>query len=499
MLRIGGLATGMDVEQIISDLMKIERARIDKLQQQKQILKWEQEDYREINNSLRALKDNVFKMKLQSTYLAKSVVSADESVLTATAGANAVSGSYTVTVHSLAAGVHVGSQNELAEEKNIDGTIKTLADQFGISGTVEFTLEGKNGSQTFSFDTGTKTINDVVSEINNADLGIKASYDSNLNRFFLIAEGTGSDAKINVTSDNNEFLSNGSGDANNTLKLELITGTAETGTNAVIDFGDVTGLEFSNNNFILNGISINIKSTGTTAITVSNDVDGVMESIKSFVELYNSTIDKINKELSEKRYRDYLPLTDEQREELSDEQEKKWEELARSGLLRSDDLLSGVVYKMRKDISSEVSGTSKFSMLSEVGISTKSYYERGKLYIDEAKLRSALEDDIDAVMELFTKDSTVSSEKGIAQRVDGVLKSYIDALTDKAGTDNDFSLFDNSTLGKQISRVSSEIRKWEERLQAIEDRYWAQFAAMERAINQMNQQSMWLAQQFTMV
>ncbi|MCL0062622.1 flagellar filament capping protein FliD [Peptococcaceae bacterium] len=501
MLRVGGLATGMDIEQIINDLMKIERMRVERLEQQKQILEWKQEDYREINNSLRALEDNVFKMKMQSTYLAKTAVSSNENVLTATAGANAMSGTYEVTVHSLASGVHIGSQRELAEERKGDGTIKTLSEQFGISGTVSFTLKAKNREQTFSFDTAGKTIYDVVTEINNADLGVRALYDSSLNRFFLTTEDMGSDAIINVVKDDSSFLSDLNGDGTNTLKLKLQTGTAVTGTDAKIDFGDVKGLKFNSNNFTINGISMTVKATGSSKITVSNDIDGVMESIKSFVELYNSTIDKINKELTEKRHRNYLPLTDEQREQLSDEQERKWEELARSGLLRGDDLLSGVVYKMRREISSKVAGASNpaYNTLAEIGISTRSYHEHGKLYIDEEKLRAALKDDIDAVMELFTKNSYIDSEKGIARRLEETLETYIDAITNKAGTDYTLMGFDNSTLGKEILRVNRKIKEWEERLKAIEDRYWAQFAAMERAINQMNQQSLWLAQQFNMV
>ncbi|MCG0277754.1 MAG: hypothetical protein L5656_04390 [Thermanaeromonas sp.] len=91
-LRLTGLATGLDTESIVKELMKIERMRIDKLNQQKQILEWQQEDYRSIYAALRSFRDKVFAMKLQATYLAKKAVSSDESSVVATAGPNATPG-----------------------------------------------------------------------------------------------------------------------------------------------------------------------------------------------------------------------------------------------------------------------------------------------------------------------------------------------------------------------------------------------------------------------
>lgn len=612
-LRIGGLASGMDIDQLVSDLMKVQRMKVDKLNQGKQILEWQREEYREFNNSLRALRDSVFNMKLQGTFLAKRAVSTNDA-LTVSANTNAQNGTYQVTVHSLATGVSRGSQEALAEEANSDGTVKKLSEQFGISGTVAFELAGSKGSQSFSFDTTQKTIYDVVSEINAAKLGIVASYDSDLNRFFLNTDSTGSDAKIEVIQDNANFLSSVES-SNNTLKLNLqniylkgnaviadannkltslnfitsgdhtftlegalgsqvfiynkntriqelinainssnigitaayelepdgtgrfilkdtdgvsdpkillvsdsknllkdylglpietgvaITSTVARGTNAVVDFGDVTGLEFATNTFMINGITVTASEANVSAdVTVSNDTDRVFESIKSFVELYNSTIDSINKKINEKRYRDYLPLTAEQREQLSDEQEKKWEEKAQSGLLKNDSMLAGAVYKMRASMSAMIEGVynAKYDTLAEIGIKTGDYSERGRLHIDEAKLKEALVKDPQAVMELFTNSSDNAGEKGIAVRLYDDLTASITMLTGKAGMDVDFSQYDNSVIGKQIERVDKDIDRWEDKLKTIEDRYWRQFTAMEKALQQMNSQSMWLSNQLGM-
>ncbi|MBC7325702.1 MAG: flagellar cap protein, partial [Moorella sp. (in: Bacteria)] len=218
-LRVGGLASGIDTDSIVKELMRAHRIPLDRLHQQKQILQWQQEDYREINTSLRSFRDKVFTMKLQATYLARKAVSSNEAAMGAAANSSAVPGMYTVTVTQLAQGVSKGSQldaeqNPLPEETNSDGSTKNLKTQFSLAyDTLTFTLEGTNGRKDFSFDTNTASIYTVAAEINAANLGIAASYDATLNRFFLTTTATGAAAKIKVTNDTHYFLS-GDKDAN---------------------------------------------------------------------------------------------------------------------------------------------------------------------------------------------------------------------------------------------------------------------------------------------
>lgn len=520
-MRIGGLASGMDIDQMVADLMKAERMRVDSIKQKRQIAEWQQADYRTVNSSLMTLRNVSFNMKLQSTFLAKKASSSNESAFTATASTNAGAGSYEVTVHQLAAGVTKGSQAQLAEERDADGTMKTLKKQFvTLSDTITFTLEGKVGSDgvtrnshAFSIDTTTATIDTLVAEINkySAELGIKASYDAANNRFFLSTTGTGSDYGINVSADSNGLLSDGAGAGTGILRLELQTGLLIEGQNALFDFGDVTGMESKTNTTSVNGLTLNLKQGAGASgiITVNSDVDVIYNNIKSFIEQYNSTIDLINKELSEDRYRDYLPLTDTQREELSDDQEEKWEEKARSGMLKNDSLLSGYYSKIRASMSVKVEGIDSITVdgktvthntLSSIGIVVSfDYTDGGKLYLknDGADLRKAIEDDLEGVMNLFTQNTGVAGEMGIAQRLYDEVNNSLDAIIDKAGTESEFYLFDNSYLGKQLRNYDQMIADWEERLEKIEDRYWSQFTAMEKAISQLNTQSAWLAQQFS--
>ncbi len=490
LLRISGLASGIDTDSMVKQLMQSYQIPIDKLNQDKQKLEWEQEDYRTINTSLRTFRDTVFNMKLQSNYLAKSAASSDESVLTATAGSNAVAGTYSVNVTQVASGVSKASTGALADEAG-----NTLSGQFGLSGTVTFTLTGSNGSHDFSFDTSTKTINDVVSDINDANLGITASYDSAQNRFFLSTTDTGASAVINVTNDTNNFLSDAGGTGANTLKLKLVSGV-NSGQDAKFDFGDATGLTSSVNNVTINGVTMNLKNIGTSTVSVTNDTDKVFDSIVSFIDSYNKIEDTINSKVNETRYSDYAPLTDDQRSQLSDTQIEKWEDKARSGLLRNDDMLSGLLSDMRITMSSPVSGlTGKYRSLSDIGITTTADYNSGKLVIDEDKLRQALADDPDGVMNLFTNSSDNNDQKGVATRLYDDVNNGMNKIISQAGSDSDsYTLVDTSFIGKEITEINSNISTAQDRMNSAEDRYYSQFTAMEEAISQLNSQSSWLTQ-----
>ena len=215
----------------------------------------------------------------------------------------------------------------------------------------------------------------MVAQINSAGIGIRASYDSNLERLFLMTTGTGEQAEIHVKADAQNFLTD-------YLKLDVMVGEDESnahrGTDAVIDFNDAVGLKFSGNQFTVNGITVNLKEAGgqTVRVAVSHDVDAVVEKIKAFVETYNSTLESITGELYEQRYRDYPPLTDEQKKEMSDREIELWEEKARSGMLRGDQLLSSIYNNIRSVTMARVEGLSgPYNNLSSIGLLPTLYRE----------------------------------------------------------------------------------------------------------------------------
>ena len=219
---------------------------------------------------------------------------------------------------------------------------------------------------------------------------------------------------------------------------------------------------------------------------------------------------------------------------MTEKQIEKWESKAKSGLLKSDRLLEKMLQTMRMGMYQEVEGVEgSFSQLTQLGITTEGYVagsRGGKLVVDTAKLTEAVLTDVDGVLELFFKtadshlalksEDQLSAEEIKAKRAQsGLITRLYDNLIvemkgviTQAGTGEDSNLYrsvsslmllDFVTTHGSISMIDKNIGQLEDRIDTInyylvkrEARYWQQFTAMEKAINQMNQQSAWLMEQF---
>jgi flagellar hook-associated protein 2 len=210
------------------------------------------------------------------------------------------------------------------------------------------------------------------------------------------------------------------------------------------------------------------------------------------VDQYNEIYETISEKLSEKTYSTYGALTDEEKESLSETEIEKWEEKAKSGLLKNDPIMRGLLTNMRTSISKTVKGVDGYSSLAEIGITTGNYWDGngGKLVIDESKLRTVLEENTEGVAQLFNNDSDTAGEEGVAARLYDTITETIGRITSYAGSSS--NLYDKSYISRTMRDLDDQIYSLEDRLTRLEDRYWRQFTAMETAISSMNQQSSWL-------
>ncbi len=251
-------------------------------------------------------------------------------------------------------------------------------------------------------------------------------------------------------------------------------------------------------------------STTTSPVTISSstNVDDMMNKIVEFVASYNELINGLNEQTKEKKYRDFPPLTQEQRKDMKEDEIKLWEEKAKSGLLRSDSIIRSGLSDMRSFIyeTNPAVSNSKFNTLYNIGITTtKSYNDGGQLTIDSEKLRKAIEEDPDAVAKLFSnptgkeKDTvTMTDENGTVVTKTADTRGYLQKLQDSVGkfklgiekkAGKATATEQSYTIGKSMIDLNSRIDRMQKRLITVEQRYWKQFSAMETAINKANQQS----------
>ncbi|KIU05823.1 flagellar hook-associated protein 2 [Bacillus subtilis] len=491
--RITGLASGMDIDDIVSKLMQTERAPLNKLTQKKQTLEWQRDSYREVNSKIKEFQDYMSNNKLTypSTFQSKTVTSSNESVLTATGSASAPNSSSTVEVASLATAATYKANNYTGYTQGD----YNLA--FNVVAPGETTAKTVNISVTSA-----DTIDNVISKLNSSDLGVSAFKDKIWNGTEYVetiafsSKATGAGGSIQAAdSATADFMSGQLGfslDADNKLTAY------KEGTNAKVT---INGFEMEKltNNFTVNGVTYSIKNTtaatGPVTTSVSTDVDGIYNQIKEFVDKYNEMVDSLNEKLKEEKYRDYTPLTSEQKEAMSDKEVELWEEKAKSGLLRNDSSISTGTNQMRTDFYTQVNADGKTYQLTEFGITTSSAYQmRGHLEINEDKLKAKIQEDPQSVAALFTSGSNSSaySDKGIMKRIGDTLKSTVKSIEAKAGNStmgtNDYS------IGKNLNTISTDITKMQDRLTTIENRYYTKFSAMDSAIQKMNEQASYLSQ-----
>ena len=399
---------------------------------------------------------------------------------------------------------------------DLDANIYDIRDSFAIPLTIDeqnTEISFVINDQTFSFDSRTTSMNKIMSTVNsNAAAGVRMSYDSLNGKFVLESRETGVTTRINAADSSGGLL------ASLSLTAENVTGS-----DASITYDDgINGEQVitrSTNSFNINGIVFNLKKDfeGAAELSVTSDPTKAVELIKGFVEKYNELLDKINTKLAEKREYAYEPLTDEQKDAMTEDEIKRWEEKAKSGLLGGDSLLRAIVTELRNAVISNVEGAGL--TLADIGIKSYSWVDEGKGEVDEEKLKKALAENPTGVFELFTRQSDVSYNSAVGNasarnerfRESGLIYRFYDviqdnirtitiggqrgALLEKAGMTGDRSLF-NNTLYHQISDYDRKIDKLNDELIMKENQYYIQFAQLERLISEMNNQSMWLAQQF---
>lgn len=501
-IRTYGLSgSGMDVDQMVKDLMKAQRVRYDTMAQKKTQLEWKKIDFNSMYTTINDFRNNTaFNYKLEGTLLPKKATSTDETKVSVTANAEAVNFTHSVEVTSLATSASMSSNAAISKAGSPGKT--NLQDHIGVSGTVSLSFsDGVNTKSLTDYDTTGKSIYDLVSDINNLGLNVKASYDSTLDRFFLYNSKSGEEAQINISSSDpnaDDLISK----LNLGASANIATGplavtfpykyTSGSDAEVVIDGAS---MKLKSNNVTISGVTYNFKDEGIANVTISPDNDKAVAAVKSFVEAYNTTLSKINGEINETYYKDFLPLTDTQKKEMSESDIKAWEEKAKSGLLRRDPILQSLATKMRNDLATPIAGlTGKYTSASSIGITTGSYTEGGKLYLDEEKLKTALEADPDILNKIFGSKGDSSNKSGIATRLYDSLKTATDNIVTEAGAT--VASDTESALAKQIEDYDERLYNLNTQLIGVEDRYYAKFNAMEVALQKLSQQSSWLAQQF---
>lgn len=489
-IQFSGLASGLDTDNIIKDLMKAERMKVEKIEKEKTKLEWKKDIWEDMNSKLYSFyTKHVFKLKSKGTFSAKSATSSNESALTAKASVSAVTGSHTITVNRLAKGSFLTGSELIADRHMATIDAATTADDledFGGSPNKTISISLDHGATyTDVLIEPTDTLSSIASKIASEVDGISASYDNNFKRLMLSTKEQGASREIIVGGDDGLLSAMG---------FMPVNRTGTIGQDAEIEYNSTT-LTTSSNEVNVNGMTLTLVGEGQTAnITVNQDTEAIYDNVKEFVTEYNKLLVEINEKINADRAKGFEPLTDEEKEAMSDEEVRLWEDRIKDSLLRRDSILSSLLSSVRETvtISSGVTTTDfEYKSLSQLGIVTDDYTEKGILHVNgdeddplfavkENDLKKAIEDDPEKVAELLN---------AIGDKVYSTMQDKMKSTTLSSA----LTFFNDKQIDSDLDDYEERIEDLEERLLQVEQRYYKQFTAMEQAIQAMNNQSASLA------
>lgn len=370
--------------------------------------------------------------------------------------------------------------SDLGFKPEADGTYK-----LNINGT-EISLDKKS------------TISSMMSAVNKSAAGVTMTYSSLTNSFTLESKEFGGAGKVEV-GDTSLGRSLGLVDDNGTV------GASE-GQNAIFE---INGQEvyLNDNTYTLDGNTFtfndNMTIGETYTVNIAKDSTTVKDALKKFVESYNKLIDDVYGYIGKSPAKDddgntYEPLTNAEKDEMSEDEITKWEEKAKQGVLYNDSTVSTVMSQMRSALYTSVTldDGSKFGIYN-LGIKTSSEWsEHGKLQIDEDAFDKAFENNEDAIIKLFT-DSDTGMMKKLNSVIDGAVKSSGAAntrgtLVRKAGK-ADSSVTTDSTIYKEMVKMQDRLKELQDRYDTKEEYWWKVFTNMETAMADLNSQTSYIS------
>lgn len=255
-----------------------------------------------------------------------------------------------------------------------------------------------------------------------------------------------------------------------------------------IDGATMTG---SSTTMEVDGITLNLIGVTDSEITltVENDTSAVYDTIKEFINQYNSVLTEMNKYYYAASAKDYDVLTDEEKEAMSDDEVEKWETKIKDSLLRRDSTLNGLLQTMRSSMTNTVitaSNGKKYS-LANLGITTGTdYKEYGLLHIKGDEDDTEFSDSANTLMNLLKEDPDV-----VAEVLSGITTKLYDNLQQKmksTSLSSALTFYNDKEMNSQLSRYKDSITEWESKLADLEERYYKQFTAMEKAMSNLNSQ-----------
>lgn len=265
--------------------------------------------------------------------------------------------------------------------------------------------------------------------------------------------------------------------------------TKVTGQNAIISLNDAV-FESSTNTFEVNGLTITAltETSETITLTTGEDTDGIYDMIKNFFTEYNKLINEMDSLYNADSAKGYDPLLSEEKAEMSDSEIEEWEKKIKGSLLRRDQTLDSVSSAMKNVFLKGVTVNGKTMYLSDFGINTLGYFksadnEKNAYHIDGDEDDANVKDKDNVLKAMIASDpDTVTSF------FSALSKNLYDELTEQMSTSSmssAFTVYNDKEMKEEYDDYTEKIKKQEEKVNALMDKWYAKFSSMETALSKL--------------
>lgn len=451
-ISLTGLASGLDTNAMIEGLMKLERMPLINMEAHRKDLGNQQSVLRSINTKMTALKTAISDLMYTSSFNIAGGVSSNTGVVNIKTSDNAAHGVYNVSVERMAT-KHVVASTEVAV--GATDLVSLVKNKKILINDNEFTLQGNTDDEIL--ENLVKDINSTKTTDNPDGIGVTATLVNSKDghkTLAITADKSGIANKIKIENDPSDSF-----DVKDTLKLFDDDRSAVNPQDAKFKVNGIT-IERSTNEIsdVIQGVTLNLQSSGDSTITVKQDHDKIAEKFEAFVKAYNEVATLIKDNTGKEK------------------------------LLQSNSTVRSLDMQLKSMINGLVGSEPGFKILSEIGLEIdKGIVDpklmTGTINFDKEKFLQKLNESPDAVMEMFTKDTS-----GLAVRMNEMLGSWTNSVD---------GILTVAIKGYQsnIDLVDENMQRLLERLDKREEALQKQFAAMEVALSDLKNQQNWLAGQ----
>lgn len=439
-ITFGGLATGLDTNALITELVNAERAPISRLQTDKNWMEGRLSAFRETNTKLSGLLEAVNALEDSDQYYTKKANISSDTFFSASASNSALAGtSYQIDVVSLA---------QVQKSFTDTGFDSSSANTFG-TGTIALDVGGEITDVEITAENN--SLEGIMEAINEAEVGISANIIYNGSQHLLTFTGEDVATTFNIDSTG---LTGGSAVTLGTISTPQPSEQAH----IIVDGIDI----YSDSNTVENaipGVTLDLLSeeAGTkTQLTISEDNSALKKNVEKFVTAYNDIVSFIGSQST-------MGETD-------------------AGILSGDASLNQIKRSLQNRLTTFTDNEGSYKALSQLGLETQ---KDGTISLNSKIFDEAVSSDFDGVVSLI---SGTEDTDGVAQ----LFGDYLESMTDST---NGFLAGRESSINNNIKRIDRNIELQEARLVKREETLRAQFTAMEQLVSVMNAQSNYLTQQ----